>query len=113
MNHRSPAVVVDEHQQSDTQREAEAFGPLLIKLRRDLDATLVVVEHDIPLIMAISDRVQCLAAGRTLALGTPQQVRENPEVVAAYLGTDERVIARSGVAAQRRPRSAQKAPSGR
>ena len=109
----APVLLLDEPTAGLAQREAEAFGPLLVRLRRDLDATLVVVEHDIPLIMAISDRVQCLAAGRTLALGTPQQVRENPEVVAAYLGTDDRVIARSGVAAQRRPGSRPKAPSGR
>jgi ABC-type branched-subunit amino acid transport system ATPase component/ABC-type branched-subunit amino acid transport system permease subunit len=89
-------LLLDEPTAGLAQREAEAFGPLLLQLRRDLDATLVVVEHDLPLLLGISDRVQCLGAGRTLALGPPEQVRNDPEVVAAYLGADVRAVARSG-----------------
>jgi ABC-type branched-subunit amino acid transport system ATPase component len=89
-------LLLDEPTAGLAQREAEAFGPLLLRLRRDLDATLVVVEHDLPLVLGMSDRVQCLSAGRTIALGTPEQVRTDPEVVASYLGTDARAIARSG-----------------
>lgn len=53
----------------------------------------------IQLIMSISDRVYCLAAGVCVAEGKPEQVRHDPAVVAAYLGTDERAIARSGARA--------------
>jgi ABC-type hemin transport system ATPase subunit len=46
--------------------------------------------------MGISDRVYCLQAGHVIAEGTPTEVRDDPKVVASYLGTDERAIARSG-----------------
>ena len=52
-----------------------------------------------PLIMSISDRVYCLETGRVIAEGTPDEVRNNPAVVASYLGTDQRAIQRSGAAA--------------
>jgi ABC-type branched-subunit amino acid transport system ATPase component len=45
--------------------------------------------------MSIADRVYCLSAGRVIAEGDPSTVRSDPAVVAAYLGTDERAIARS------------------
>jgi ABC-type branched-subunit amino acid transport system ATPase component len=89
-------LLLDEPTAGLAQREAEVFGPLLLRVRRDLDATLVIVEHDIPLVMAMSDRVQCLSAGATLAVGPPEEVRSDPAVIASYLGTDERAIARSG-----------------
>jgi ABC-type uncharacterized transport system ATPase subunit len=60
---------------------------------------MLVIEHDMPLIMSISDRVYCLEAGRIIAEGAPSAVRDNPLVIASYLGTDERAIARSGTAA--------------
>lgn len=50
-----------------------------------------------PLIMGISDRVYCLEAGTVIAEGTPGEVRDDPRVIASYLGTDERAINRSGV----------------
>ncbi|MCA1711848.1 MAG: ATP-binding cassette domain-containing protein [Actinobacteria bacterium] len=89
-------LLLDEPTAGLAQRETEVFGPLLLRIREQLGATLVVVEHDIPLVMSISDRVQCLSAGRTIALGPPEQVRADPAVIASYLGTDERAITRSG-----------------
>ena len=50
--------------------------------------------------MGISDRVYCLELGRIIAEGGPEEVRNDPAVVASYLGADERAIARSGVVAR-------------
>ena len=57
---------------------------------------MLLIEHDMPLIMSISDRVYCLEAGRIIAVGAPTAVRNDPLVIASYLGADERAIARSG-----------------
>ena len=64
---------------------------------------MLLIEHDMPLIMSISDRVYCLEAGSVIAEGSPTEVRNNPRVVASYLGTDERTIVRSGKALQDAP----------
>jgi ABC-type branched-subunit amino acid transport system ATPase component/ABC-type branched-subunit amino acid transport system permease subunit len=89
-------LMLDEPTAGVAQREAEAFGPLVASLRKELDATVVLIEHDIPLVSAMSDRLYCLSLGEVIAEGTPEEVRTNPAVVAAYLGTDERAIVRSG-----------------
>jgi ABC-type branched-subunit amino acid transport system ATPase component/branched-subunit amino acid ABC-type transport system permease component len=89
-------LCLDEPTAGVAQRETEAFGPLLHEIRRELGASMLVIEHDMPLIMGISDRVYCLEAGRAIAEGTPEAVRASPAVIASYLGADERAIARSG-----------------
>jgi ABC-type branched-subunit amino acid transport system ATPase component/ABC-type branched-subunit amino acid transport system permease subunit len=96
-------LLLDEPTAGVAQREAEAFGPLIASLRVELDATVVIIEHDIPLVSAMSDRLYCLSLGEVIAHGTPDEVRADPAVVAAYLGTDERAIARSGATAAPTP----------
>ncbi len=92
----APRVIcLDEPTAGVAQREAEAFGPLITRVQQELDATLVVVEHDLPLILSISDRIYCLEAGAVIASGAPAAVRNDPRVIASYLGTDERAIQRS------------------
>lgn len=61
----------------------------LIKRIRDLDITVVLVEHDMELVMDICDRIVVLNLGTKLAEGTPREIQESPEVIAAYLGDDD------------------------
>jgi ABC-type branched-subunit amino acid transport system ATPase component/ABC-type branched-subunit amino acid transport system permease subunit len=89
-------LCLDEPTAGVAQRETEAFGPLILELRRELGASMLVIEHDMPLIMSISDRVYCLELGHVICEGDPSTVRNDPAVIASYLGTDERAIARSG-----------------
>jgi len=90
-------LLLDEPTAGLAQRETEAFGPLIMQVRRELDAAVLLIEHDMSLVMQVSDRVYCLEAGRVIAEGRPEEVRHDPLVVATYLGTDVRSIQRSGV----------------
>jgi ABC-type branched-subunit amino acid transport system ATPase component/ABC-type branched-subunit amino acid transport system permease subunit len=91
-------LCLDEPTAGLAQRETEAFGPLISSIKKELSASVLLIEHDMPLIMGISHRVYCLETGRVISDGDPSAVREDPRVVASYLGTDERAIARSGQA---------------
>jgi ABC-type branched-subunit amino acid transport system ATPase component len=68
---------------AETQRLADQLREL-----RDGGLTLLVVEHDMELVMRISDQVVVLNFGMLVAVGTPDEVRRNPDVIAAYLGDD-------------------------
>jgi ABC-type branched-subunit amino acid transport system ATPase component len=88
-------LCLDEPTAGVAQREAEALVPLLHGIRRELDASVLIIEHDMPLVMEISDRIYCLEAGAVIAEGEPQSVRNDPLVIDSYLGTDDRAIRRS------------------
>src|SRR5207249_4348805 len=91
-------LLLDEPTAGVAQREAEAFGPLLRRIRDELDCAVLIVEHDMPLLMGLCDRVYAMETGRVIAEGTPQQVRENPLVIASYLGSSDVAVQRSGAA---------------
>jgi len=65
-------------------------------MQSELGATILIVEHDMPLVLSISDRVYCLSAGAVIAEGRPEEVRADPLVISTYLGNDDRAIFRSG-----------------
>ena len=89
-------LLLDEPTAGVAQREAEAFGPLLRQIRDELDCSVLIIEHDMPLLMGLCDRVYAMDAGRVIAEGTPTEIREDPAVIASYLGTTEVAITRSG-----------------
>ena len=93
--HQPTVVLLDEPSSGIAQREAEALGPLLLRIRESLDASIVLIEHDMSLITSVSDRLVALDQGRLVAQGAPAEVLAHPEVVASYLGGDVAVLSRS------------------
>ena len=94
---QDPAVVLlDEPSAGVAQRETEALGPLLRRVQAYTGCSMLVIEHDMPLIAAVSDEVIALELGVVIARGTPGEVLSHPRVVESYLGTDAAAIARSG-----------------
>jgi branched-chain amino acid transport system ATP-binding protein len=89
-------LLLDEPSSGIAQREAEALGPLLHRIRDEAGCALLVIEHDMPLICEVSDRLVALEQGRVVVSGTPQQVLADPQVIASYLGTDSATLNRSG-----------------
>ncbi|HEX9079760.1 MAG TPA: ABC transporter ATP-binding protein [Desulfuromonadaceae bacterium] len=80
-------VLMDEPAAGLNSRETLALAEL-IRAIRGLGITVVLVEHDMELVMDICDRIVVLNLGRKLAEGTPREIQENPEVIAAYLGEE-------------------------
>ena len=95
IGHRPSVLLLDEPSSGIAQRETEALGPLLIRIRDSIGCAMVVVEHDMPLISSIADRLVAMETGSVLARGTPAEVLSHPDVVASYLGTSQETIARS------------------
>ena len=79
-------LLLDEPSSGVAQRETEALGGLLARLRAELSLTMIVIEHDMPLIMGLSDRIVCMADGEEIAVGTPAEIQRHPAVITAYLG---------------------------
>jgi branched-chain amino acid transport system ATP-binding protein len=94
--HRPTVLLLDEPSSGIAQRETEALGPLLLRVHRELGTSLLVIEHDMPLVSSIADRLVALEAGRVICEGRPDDVLADERVIASYLGTDEATIERSG-----------------
>jgi branched-chain amino acid transport system ATP-binding protein len=80
-------LLLDEPASGLTHREVDELGETITKVRDDFGLTVLLVEHHMALVMGISDHVVAMDFGRKIAEGTPEQVRNDQAVVAAYLGT--------------------------
>ncbi len=96
--HDPTVLLLDEPSSGIAQAETEALGPLLERIQAETGCALLVIEHDMPLICGISDRMIALELGHPIMEGTPDEVIHDPHVVSTYLGGDVATINRSGAA---------------
>jgi branched-chain amino acid transport system ATP-binding protein len=92
-------LLLDEPSSGIAQAEAEELAPVLDRLRRDLGCGLLIIEHDMKLLTTVADRMVGMVLGETIVSGSVDDVTSDPTMVAAYLGTSTRVLARSGALA--------------
>ena len=94
---RPTFLLLDEPASGISQKETEALGPLLRRIKADTGATVLMIEHDMPLIMGLADWIYCLDAGTVLSAGRSATVQNDPRVIEAYLGTpaEQQLVAAS------------------
>src|SRR5207253_4484584 len=94
--HEPTVLLLDEPSSGIAQRETEALGPLLRRIQAETGASLLLIEHDMPLITGVADELLALDLGAVVVRGTPTAVLHDQRVITSYLGTSEEIIARSG-----------------
>jgi ABC-type branched-subunit amino acid transport system ATPase component len=94
-------LLLDEPTAGIAQREAEAFIPLLRRVHQVADTTIVLVEHDVPLVFELCSHVVVMELGRVVADGPADVVRADPRALAAYLGASDEALFASGPTAVR------------
>jgi branched-chain amino acid transport system ATP-binding protein len=91
-------LLLDEPSSGIAQAETESLGPLLRRVRFETGCSILIIEHDMPLISKVSDELIALDLGALVVRGEPDAVLNDPRVIESYLGTDESAVQRSGAA---------------
>ncbi|HET6795153.1 MAG TPA: MFS transporter, partial [Acidimicrobiales bacterium] len=110
---RPQVLLLDEPSAGIAQREAEALGPVLRQVQRHLGCSILIIEHDMPLMRNLADRLVAMDTGRVVVDGDPETVLSDPRVVASYLGSatlDEVTHAEDGPKKATRRRAPRTAP---
>ncbi len=94
--HDPTVLLLDEPSSGIAQKETEALGPLIKRIQREAKCAVLVIEHDMPLITGVSDKIIALELGEVVVEGDADTVLSNKRVVDAYLGGDLDIINRSG-----------------
>ncbi len=81
-------LLLDEPAAGMNPAEAQELLDRILWLRREFDLTILLIEHQMPVVMGVAERVIVLDFGETIAEGTVSEIRSNPRVIEAYLGTD-------------------------
>ena len=80
-------IILDEPSSGIAQKETEQLGPVLREVQRYTDCSILIIEHDMPLLSGLADHIYALELGAVIAFGTPDEVLEHPRVIESYLGT--------------------------
>ena len=81
-------LFLDEPAAGMNPQETAELTDLIRKIQKQFKITVVLIEHDMSLVMNVCERIYCLEYGRLIAEGTPEEIKNNPEVIKAYLGGD-------------------------
>jgi ABC-type branched-subunit amino acid transport system ATPase component len=89
-------LLLDEPAAGMNEGESDRLRQSIDDIRRERGCGILVVEHDLRLIMQLCDRIYVLNEGRLISHGAPEEVRADPAVVAAYIGTEDRETTNGG-----------------
>ena len=81
-------LLLDEPAAGMNPQETKALDDLIVKIRAEEGISILLIEHDMKLVMSLSDRIYVMDYGKKIAQGTPEEIKNNPAVIKAYLGED-------------------------